>query len=124
MPYSVTYDEETDCIFVSVNGELNLSLFNSMAPEVAQLLKKHACKQVLNDLRHTTLEQSVLSIYSMPEQALKAGVCRTIKRALVVNGAFSEFRFLETVFINQGNIVKMFNSIDDAKGWLFDEEKS
>ena len=60
----------------------------------------------------------------MPEQALKAGVCRTIKRALVVNGAFSEFRFLETVFINQGNIVKMFNSIDDAKGWLFDEEKS
>ena len=93
-----------------------------MASEVARLLENHGCKQVLNDLRQATLTESVVSIYAMPKQAINVGVGQTIKRALVVNGDLSEFRFLETVFLNEGNNVKMFNSIDDAKGWLFGGE--
>ena len=124
MPYSITYDKETDCIFVSVEGEFDISLFNSMAPEVAQMLKKHGCRHVLNDLQHATPSKSVFDTYPIPKKAIKSGVGRNIKRALVVSGDLSEFIFLETVFLNQGNIVKLFNSIDDAKGWLFGEKNA
>jgi hypothetical protein len=119
MPYSVKYDTETECILVSVEGELNLSLFDSMAAEVARCLNEYGCRRILNDLRHAKPTKSVVDIYTMPERALKAGVARVVKRALVVSGTSSEFRFLETVFFNQGNIVQLFNSIDDAKRWLF-----
>ncbi len=118
MPYSVTYDEETACVFVSVEGELNLSLFDNIASEVMQCIKEYGCKRILNDLRQAKPVKSVVDIYSMPERAVQIGIAHTVKRALVVSGTASEFRFLETVFINQGNIVQMFNSIDDAKRWL------
>lgn len=122
MPYSVEYDKKTDCIYVSVEGEFNLSSFNSMAADVAQCLSECGCRRILNDLRHARLMGSIVDIYSMPERAMKVGITRAVKRALVISGTFSRFHFLETVFINQGNIVRLFNSIDDAKRWLFDKD--
>lgn len=122
MPYTVTYDTETDCIFVTIEGELNLLLLDSMAAEVSRCIKEHGCRRILNDLRNTKLTGHAIDIYSMPKHALRAGVTRSVQRALVVSGAFSEFRFLETVFINRGNIVRLFNSIDDARRWLFGEK--
>jgi len=122
MPYSVTYDTETDCIYVSVQGKLNLSLLDSIAAEVARCIVEHGCRRILNDLRQATPTASVSDIYNMPKHALAAGVDRAVKRALLINEPFSTFRFLETVFINQGNIVQLFNNVDDAKRWLFDEK--
>lgn len=119
MPYSVTYDSETDCILISVEGDLNLSMIDGLAVEVALCLEEYDCRCVLNDLRNARLTESVFDIYSIPKLAMNLGITRSVKRALVVNGPFSEFRFLETVFVNQGNIVKMFNSIDEARQWLF-----
>jgi len=120
MPYSVEYDEKTNCIYVSVDGELNLSLFDSMAAEVARCLSECGCRRILNDLRKARLTKSVADVYSMPERAMKVGITRAVKRALVISGAISKFHFLETVFINQGNIVRLFNSIEEARLWLFD----
>ena len=118
MPYSVEYDKDADCILVSVEGELDFLLFGRMAEDVAQCIKDHHCERILNDLREVRLKESVADIYSMPQQALKSGVARAVKRALVVSGPLSEFRFLETVFVNRGNIVKLFHNIDEARHWL------
>ncbi len=118
MPFSVTYDPEADCIFVSVQGEFDLTLFDSMAAEVARCSVESGCSHILNDLRLAILKESVAGIFFMPEHAIKKGVGRKVKRALVVSGELSEFWFLETVFINQGNTVKLFDNIDDAKQWL------
>ncbi len=123
MPFSVTYDKETDCIFVTVEGNLNLSLLDRMAAEVSRYIDEYGCRRILNDLRHAKLVEPTIDIYSMPNHALKAGVTRSAQRALVVNGTFSEFRFLETVFINRGNIVRLFNNIDDARRWLSSEKE-
>ncbi|MCK4537180.1 MAG: hypothetical protein KAV42_00140 [Candidatus Krumholzibacteria bacterium] len=122
MPCSITYNPETECILVSVEGEFDLALFDSMAAEVARCIDENDCRLILNDLRHASLTEHVAGIYSMPEHALKEGIGRGVKRALVVSGTLSEFWFLETVFLNQGNIVKLFNKIDDAKRWLFEKK--
>ena len=122
MSYKVVYNKKTNCILVTIDGELNILLFDKMAKEVAQYFKQYGCRHVLNDLRHASLVDSITDIYTMPKHASKFGVTGLVKRALVVSGTFDKFRFLETVFINQGNIVKMFNNMDDARQWLFGGE--
>jgi hypothetical protein len=121
MPFSITYDAKIACILVSVEGEFNFALFERMAPEVARCINESGCDHILNDMRQANLSEHVGTIYSMPEHAMKAGIERSIKRALVVTGSLSEFWFLETVFLNQGNVVKLFNDIDDARRWLLGE---
>jgi hypothetical protein len=124
MPYSVTYRDESDLIAVSVDGELNMTVFMEIAAEVGRLIKKHSCNRILNDMRNAFPPESVGDTYFMPEKALALGVARNIRRALIVSGNFEDYRFMETVFINQGNIVKLFDNIDEAQSWLLSDSKS
>jgi hypothetical protein len=119
MSFSVTYEDETDCLYVTIDGDLDLTLFKEMSARVGVCLKERGCTRILNDLRNALPTDSAGEIYFMPKQALDAGIARSIRRALLVSGDFSEYSFLETVFINQGNIVKLFDDIEEAKNWLF-----
>jgi len=106
---------------VAVTGELDLALLQSMAKEVAHIIQQTGVCRVLNDLRIAQPSQSTFDIYSMPKTARKIGVSQFCRRALVVGNRSTDFRFLETVFINQGHQVRMFAEIEDAKEWLFGE---
>ena len=55
----------------------------------------------------------------MPKNALDSGVGLGVKRALVVQDLSRDSRFLETVFVNQGNIVRLFDDLEPAEEWLF-----
>lgn len=119
MSYTINYDKATDCILLVVTGELEISLIQKIAFDVSVTIKKHECSRVLNDLRNAKLTRDTLDIYQMPDKAMEAGVSHGCKRALVVGDRSSEFRFLETMFVNRGHNVKMFTGIDDARDWLF-----
>lgn len=119
MPYTINYDQATDCILVIATGELDSSLLQNIAFGVLDTIKKHECSRVLSDLRDAKLTRDTLDIYQMPDKAMEAGVSHGCKRALVVGDRSSEFRFLETMFVNRGHNVKMFTGIDDARDWLF-----
>ena len=43
---------------------------------------------------------------------------RKIKRALVVAQIDDDYRFVETVAVNRGYWVKLFDKIDEAAEWL------
>jgi hypothetical protein len=73
-------------------------------------------------MRHARLTKETLDIYHMPKSAKQAGIVPGFKRALVVSELSSDFHFLETVFVNQGHIVKLFTDIDAARGWLLNKE--
>ncbi len=120
MSYSVRYESKSNCVYVSVEGELNIALFKEMASEVGAHLHKHNCRRVLNDLREAHLPDSAGDIYVMPKRAVNGGVALNIKRALVVKQMGGEYKFLETVFLNQGNMVKLFDNMVDAEQWLFE----
>jgi len=123
MPYTIKYNQEKECIEVVVQGELDLPLLKSMASDVSKITKQKGCKFILNDLRKAIPVEDVFDIYNMPETAAKAGVKQYCKRALVVGDHASEFYFLETVFVNQGHLVKMFENINDAEDWLFGKKE-
>jgi hypothetical protein len=123
MPHTTYYDQKMKCIVVTVQGVLDLSLLQRIASDVAQIIAREGCKYILNDLRKAKATKKTMEIYNMPNTAKKAGVTHGCKRALVVAEETTDFHFLETVFINQGHHVKIFNDIESAKAWLFDDQK-
>ena len=124
MSYKINYNKEQDYIAVTIEGEITLSTVTEPAADVARFAERYNCNRVLNDLRHAMLTDRTLDIYNMPKAARQAGVRSSLKRALVVSELSSNFRFLETVFINQGHIVKLFTTMEDALQWLLNKEKS
>ena len=119
MPYSVKYNQKKDCIMVAVQGELNLPTLQNMASEVSEIVNRTDCRMILNDLREVELPAGPFDIIKMPDTAKDAGVTPSCKRALIVGDRASNFRFLETVFINKGHMVKMFADRDSAETWLY-----
>jgi len=118
MSFAVKYDKDTDCILVTVKGNFNLSILPLLAAEVKQLIHDNSCIHILSDFRHAHLTDSLANTYKMPDVALNSGICRNIKRALVVKEIEQNFRFLETVFVNRGNVVKLFDNLNEARNWL------
>jgi hypothetical protein len=117
--YTIGYDEENGCICVTVTGKLSLSSMKELAPAVQELLLERGCCRVLNNMKDAVLTDSASEAYYMPAVALKSGIQQSVKRALVVREITPVFLFLETVFLNSGNIVKMFVDLDEARQWLF-----
>ena len=124
MSYRINYNKEDEYIAVIVEGKFALSNLEELAADVARFIKRYNCNRLLNDMRHARLTEDTLDIYKMPRSAIQAGIGPRFKRALVVSELSSDFHFLETVFINQGHIVKMFTDIDAALRWLLNKETS
>ena len=120
MSYSVGYSKNNQCIFVEVTGELSLGLLQSIATDVAKLADGNGCKCIINDLRKATLTPKAFEVVNMPKTAQKSGVMVCFKRALIVGDRTEEFKFLETVFLNQGHLVKMFPTIEEGEAWLYE----
>ncbi len=118
MPYSVLYNKKTNCINVEVVGMLDLPLLKLLAGDVAKISKEQNCEKVLNDLRKAKASPNMTEIFYMPQTAQSSGITRVCKRALVVKNISHEFDFMETVFKNQGHIVKLFTDIKQAEVWL------
>ena len=123
MPYTINYNDTKNCIMVKVEGELNLELLQKIASDVSRLVEKKGCRYILKDLRQASTTHNVLNIYQMPGAAKEAGLFPACKRALVVGQRASDFHFLETVFRNQGHLVKMFTTIEEAEAWLLEAPK-
>ncbi len=119
MSYTIDYDEENNCVCVTITGYFNLSSMKKLALIVGNVLSEHGSRRILNNMVDAVLTESVSETYYMPAAALEHGVRRSVKRALVVKEITQEFLFLETVFLNSGNIVKMFTKPDEATRWLF-----
>ena len=123
MSYSVDYCDEKDCIRVILKGELTLALLQEIAQDVAKLANMHQCCCVVNDLREAYLTAKAFEVVDMPKSAQKQGVKQTFRRALIVGDRREEFKFLETVFMNQGHTVKMFATCEEGQAWLYEEHE-
>lgn len=119
MPYTIRYDQEFDYIIVTVEGQLDLSVLENLASDIAKAVEKHSCKRIFNDLRRARLK-GIIDTYYMPKVMEKSGIALSCKRAFVVGEITTDFSFFETVFVNQGHQVKIFDRIDKAQQWLLE----
>lgn len=118
MPYTFQYDQKNHFIRLVVTGLLDLDLVNEMAAAVSAEVETRGCTRILNDLRQAKPARGAIDIYEMPEMARHQGIKRDFRRALVVGEKETDFYFIETVFVNQGHQVRMFETEEQAIQWL------
>jgi hypothetical protein len=127
MSYNVYYDSEHDCIFASMEGEINIEQVKDFAQEIAKLTSEHNCRRLINDLRKANVKLSTMEIYELPTYLSNAGLDPLCKRALIVSQDFDDYLFFENVSRNQGHLVEaftdsekfsIFRNLETAKEWL------
>jgi len=118
MGYELSYDQERDLILGKVEGDLNRVLVEEMSHEFAKLTSSSRCFKLLNDLRSANITPSTFDIYAMPRIVEKQGVPFVSRRAILVSELSEEFEFLETVSVNVGQMVRIFNDEQAALEWL------
>lgn len=123
MKYSVTFDEPTRITVIKYSGMADASDIEEAACEAARYAQTHQCKKVLIDVSDMQWTLSTKNIYDLPKSMAKAmrekGIeLGTFKRALVVSTQSGEADFLETVSVNVGQQVKVFDDVDKARAWL------
>lgn len=123
MSYTLTYDPEADLIIGSIQGEFDTAMVRDYIRVVAALAREKRCTRVLTDMRNSKPRLTVLEIDDLPRFATDVGLDRSVRRALVVADDFDDYAFYRSSSAIQGQNVRIFKDIDDAKAWLFEADK-
>ena len=123
MPHTVTYNPETHIVETKAHGNLTLEEAKELIFDIGQACAENNCFLCLSDYRDVTLKLSTLDIYSIPQilsdKLASMGLpANKVKRAVVIAKDIRDFEFFETVTINRGQNIKLFQDIDEAKKWL------
>ena len=123
MLHKVTYDENAKIITIKYWGNITLPELQRGSKDAAQKIIEHKCNHILVDSREIDFQLSTLEIYDLPETfssiLSEFGLeLRKIKRALLVDKLEDDYRFVETVAVNRGYRVKLFEDVNEARKWL------
>lgn len=118
MKYEIIYSEEKKLVMGKVDGYFDLSLVSEMAGKMAKLNQEKDCGKILTDLRDAEITNSTMEICRMPKAMSDAGLPRMCMIALLIREVKPDYRFLETVSMNHGQQVELFNDMGAAMAWL------
>ena len=126
MAQTIIYNSKSHTIEVKVRGKLTSHEVKEIVSEIFQTAKVNNCYLILNDSREALLNVSTMELYELPkiisDIAASMGFnIQHFKRAAIVVRNYDDFRFFETVTLNQGQNMKLFQDIDGAKKWLFEK---
>lgn len=123
MPYNISYNSDLRILEVTIQGKYVLTEAKQLLIEAAKAVKEYNCFILLADVRNVELDLSVLELHGAPKlfseafSALDISAHR-LKRAVVLSKETPDFKFLETVVDNRGQMMRLFSDIDEAKKWL------
>ena len=118
MNFEITYSEKYNCLMGKFTGELTLENIKEYVKEITNMVIKHDCKRLINDLREATIKLSIADFFNAPRIASDEIFDRSWKRAIIVKEKTDKLSFFETTSLNQGFHVKVFLNIEDALKWL------
>jgi hypothetical protein len=119
MKWEFCYHEDHNYLEVIISGPLTSHELNQMAVERWSKLRELNCKKVLFDFTQITSMLATVAIYHRPEETEKIGILRGNRTAAVVPDIYwKDFKFMETVYQNQGFDLNVFNNKEDAINYL------
>ena len=121
MSHTIVYNSEEHIIELKVLGRLTMGEIREIIPQMVSTIKEKDCFSIVSDYREAELNLSTIDIYEVPKMisiALGEFDGFRLKRALVVTKDLKDFHFFDTVSFNQGQNVKLFQDIVEAKKWL------
>lgn len=128
MPYTVAYNHELKILEIKAWGELNMQQIKQLMFESIHAARDNDCTCILSDYHEAVLEVTTLDIYGLPglvnevSSSISMQAAR-LKRALIINRAAQDFKFFETVTLNRGQFVKLFDTREDALQWLLPNQR-
>jgi hypothetical protein len=123
MTHTVTYNPGLGVIETIAQGKLTLREAKEIIIEIAEMAIEQNCFLCLSDYREATIDMSTLQIHDIPK-VLSTTVTSLelrpgqFKRAIIVKKGFEDFHFFETVTLNAGQNIRLFQDTDEAKKWL------
>jgi hypothetical protein len=129
MSVSITYEENGGYIIISGEGQITADTIREFALPLMNAVNEHNCHKILEDYRKVDLKLGTLEI--MVTQKFQMDfIKRTYKTPILLKRAMltkdgpidkGDLRFFETVNVNRGQFVKLFNDYDKAVEWLLEK---
>ena len=123
MPFTVEFDE-SGFIHAVYEGDLTMAGLQALMSAAADVIQEHECFLILSDYRQARMAATIADIYELPKLILQRAKERgmsahRVKRALIIPAAaYEQFRFFETVSLNNAQTVRLFTDEDEAREWL------
>ena len=126
MTHTVTYNPALGVIETVAQGDLTSSEAKEIISEISQIAVEKDCFLCFSDYRNATIEMSTLQIYDIPKTL--SGIVTSFglrpskfKRAIIAEQGSKDYQFFETVTLNKGQHIRLFQDMDEAKKWLFEK---
>lgn len=123
MLFEVSFDVNDQIIVSRLHAPFDWTIIENMVPQLAHLTIEKGCHLILLDFREANMNLATFKIYLTPEklanefQKFNINI-RTLKRALVLTKPDGDYRFLETVTLNQSQMLHLFFNESEARAWL------
>ena len=118
MSFTVEFDAATGGICVRISGQLDRTSIHPIVEAVARLMREHACRAVINDLRDTDLRLGTVDLFEISRLVERSGFAANVPRATIVKNTHELAGFYETVNANLGHRVRVFTDMDEARAWI------
>lgn len=126
MAHKTIFNVKTGIIETKYQGIVTFNEVKEVVLESTMLSKESKRYLWLADYSEATLNLSTTEIYDLPKLILEAAtslniVSFHIKRAIVIIRDKANYEFAETVSINRGQNIDLFDDIEKARNWLRNE---
>ncbi|MCX6640784.1 MAG: hypothetical protein NTW14_09930 [bacterium] len=118
MSWTVEFVEDLGVVLARTEGKYDAKIGIEMLKEVNPLLREHSTNRLLIDLRLAELQFSVADLFNRPDEYLELGLDRRLRTGLIFRELNENRRFLETVCVNRGYNLKVFEDYDQAVQWV------
>ncbi len=114
MPETVEFLKEEGMIKVESFGKVNIQDWNASLEKVNEIGERENCRIVLVDVSKQESRPDTLEVFQFGEE-----MTRDFRFAVVTStGVSEEHKFLETVAVNRGKYVRLFDEYEKAINWL------
>ena len=119
MKCDISFFESDGFIHCELEGRSESNAARSVAIELKGAVEKYGTTHILMKLHGLKVHMSILDIYKQPGEFNVIGFPRHARIAAVIPGElWKDFEFIETVFVNDGYLFKVFDNEGAAREWL------
>lgn len=119
--YQLSWTLKDGYLHFVVTGENSPDAFSSYTDDVVNYAKKMECRYALIEDRLTGPRMSAMELYAtVPDSSRKAAPYFEAI-ALIDTALDQSLEFAETIAVNRGLQVAIFNDFDEARAWLLQQ---
>jgi len=121
MGWKTEYLRDLDIIEITTDGVFNANNLREIVKSTLDLVEKHQTTAILGNCVNLIHSNTVFNIYEFPAILESMQVDRRLKQAMLPPpnaDSRKNIEFYETVSLNRGYIVRVFDDRDKAVQWL------